>query len=367
MPDVVILTARFGYGHLSAANNIRQAFQEEFPDLSVEVVDPFQEVNPDYYARVQRLYRFASTRAPAAWYLFFLLTDRTRLGASWILANRKAAAFFRGFEDRFRPRLLITTYPELTSVLDRFQFAPAARACPVVSVVTDSITISRAWTRGHSDLMCVADPLSAQSLESMGVPAGRIRVTGFPTPPRFAELQPQPTIRDGRRLLTILYLPNFDPGHLRRILELLGPRPDIRIVLALGKREDLIREYQAMVPRLACELEVNGWIPDVCYRMFEADLVLTKAGGATVHEAIAAGCPVVITNVTPGQEEGNARLVEQMELGLAMWRRRDLPKVLNFLRGLDLETVDRLRRNVERVRRVDASRQIARLAAGLIR
>jgi len=366
MPDVVILTARFGYGHLSAANNIRQAFQAEFPDLTTEVVDPFQEVNPGYYGRVQKLYRFVSTHVPSAWYLFFLATDRTRLGPRWILANRKAAAFFGGLNQRYQPRVVLTTYPALTGVLDHCYPDPAKRPFQVVSVVTDSITISRAWTQGHSDLMCVADPLSAQSLESMGVPAAKVRVTGFPTPPRFSELQPQPAFRDGRRQLSILYLPNFEPGHLRRILELLGPRPDIRLVLALGKREDLIRECQALAPQLKCTLEVHGWIPDVCYRMFEADLVLTKAGGATVHEAIAAGCPVVITSVTPGQEEGNARLIEQLDLGLAMWQRRDFPKVLDFLQGLDLETVERLRGNVARVRRVDASRQIARLAAGLL-
>jgi processive 1,2-diacylglycerol beta-glucosyltransferase len=39
-------------------------------------------------------------------------------------------------------------------------------------------------------------------------------------------------------------------------------------------------------------------------------LIIGKAGGATVHEAIAARCPMLIHHLVPGQEEGNLRLLE---------------------------------------------------------
>jgi processive 1,2-diacylglycerol beta-glucosyltransferase len=44
--------------------------------------------------------------------------------------------------------------------------------------------------------------------------------------------------------------------------------------------------------------------------MARSQLILTKAGGATVHECLAAAVPAVINYVIPGQEEGNARLLE---------------------------------------------------------
>jgi processive 1,2-diacylglycerol beta-glucosyltransferase len=40
--------------------------------------------------------------------------------------------------------------------------------------------------------------------------------------------------------------------------------------------------------------------------------VVGKAGGATVHEAIAARCPMFIHHLVPGQEEGNLRLLESI-------------------------------------------------------
>ncbi|MEM6822485.1 MAG: hypothetical protein AAF558_11160, partial [Verrucomicrobiota bacterium] len=44
-------------------------------------------------------------------------------------------------------------------------------------------------------------------------------------------------------------------------------------------------------------------------------LLISKAGGATVQEAIAAGCPILINQVVPGQEEGNYELIKQNEAG----------------------------------------------------
>ena len=42
--------------------------------------------------------------------------------------------------------------------------------------------------------------------------------------------------------------------------------------------------------------------------MLKHDFVITKAGGATTHECFAAGIPMGINYVVPGQEEGNAEL-----------------------------------------------------------
>jgi processive 1,2-diacylglycerol beta-glucosyltransferase len=40
-------------------------------------------------------------------------------------------------------------------------------------------------------------------------------------------------------------------------------------------------------------------------------LLIGKAGGAAVQEAIAARTPMLITSVVPGQEEGNAQLLTE--------------------------------------------------------
>ena len=47
-----------------------------------------------------------------------------------------------------------------------------------------------------------------------------------------------------------------------------------------------------------------------------ADIVLTKAGGATVMECIAAEKPMIITSTIARHERGNAELVKRYDLGI---------------------------------------------------
>jgi processive 1,2-diacylglycerol beta-glucosyltransferase len=44
-------------------------------------------------------------------------------------------------------------------------------------------------------------------------------------------------------------------------------------------------------------------------------LLIGKAGGAMVQEALAARVPMLLTQILPGQEEGNARLILQNGCG----------------------------------------------------
>jgi 1,2-diacylglycerol 3-beta-galactosyltransferase len=51
--------------------------------------------------------------------------------------------------------------------------------------------------------------------------------------------------------------------------------------------------------------------------MSAADLLITKAGPGSLHEAFLAGLPLILVGAVPGQEEGNVRLV--IEGGAGVW------------------------------------------------
>ena len=44
-------------------------------------------------------------------------------------------------------------------------------------------------------------------------------------------------------------------------------------------------------------------------------VVVSKAGGATTQEAIAACCPMIVNQIVPGQEEGNYELLRRRNIG----------------------------------------------------
>ena len=56
-------------------------------------------------------------------------------------------------------------------------------------------------------------------------------------------------------------------------------------------------------------------MPDLPERIAGSHLVIAKAGGATVQECLAAGTPIILSQIIPGQEEGNAELLTSTDCG----------------------------------------------------
>ncbi len=69
-------------------------------------------------------------------------------------------------------------------------------------------------------------------------------------------------------------------------------------------------------PKFADFPHIIGWTEDLPRMLHESHLLIGKAGGATVQETIAAGCPMIINHVVSGQEEGNARLIVETNSGV---------------------------------------------------
>jgi processive 1,2-diacylglycerol beta-glucosyltransferase len=55
--------------------------------------------------------------------------------------------------------------------------------------------------------------------------------------------------------------------------------------------------------------DILGWTDQIPNLLMTHHVVVSKAGGATTQEAIAARCPMVVNQVVPGQEEGNCELL----------------------------------------------------------
>ena len=94
--------------------------------------------------------------------------------------------------------------------------------------------------------------------------------------------------------------------------------------------------------------------------MTEHHLVITKAGGASVSEALGAQCPLLINYVVPGQEEGNAQLVLQNECGYRIQNPEELPNTLSQVLISDqANTWHRYRARLSEMDRAKASLRIA--------
>ncbi len=205
----------------------------------------------------------------------------------------------------------------VTILLDHLFRKRLKRPFTLVTIVTDSLTINSVWHRAHSDFFLVTNDLTAEVLARAGVPVQKIRIFGFPVPRIFASFDGIRSVPPPGGRWRLLYVINsgrhFAPEITRRLLAL----EEVSLTVTVGRDHDLARQLTILATQDRKKLDIRGWTPEMPQLMAESHLLISKAGGATVQEALAAKTPMIITQVVPGQEEGNARLIIDKEAGAA--------------------------------------------------
>lgn len=312
-PRILIVTAAFGEGHNSAAKNVSLALQSA--GAVTRVADPCLLGAPGITALLSRAYRMVTNRLPRVWAMIYRSTDRCDFSKRSSPVMRFPEKALGALIDEFKPDALVSTYPLYPYFLKRIPQGIGARM-PVFTVVTDSIEINAAWLRAPSDWWLVTDPSTRDELIRKGLPPERVVDTGFPVSPLFAGLPPTDG-DDGHGEFRVLY---FATARRTCLLKhgqaLLDADPSVRLTIVLGRNvRTLARVARELRSGNPGRVRLIGWTKRVPQLLSKHHLVVGKAGGATVHEAIAAQCPMLIHHLVPGQEEGNLRLLEAIGAG----------------------------------------------------
>lgn len=322
-PRILIVTAAFGEGHNSAARNLAVAL--EASGAVTQVSDPCMLTLPRLTSLVNWGYRQVTTRFPLLWEKIYHSTDRCDFNRQQSLVMRMVQARLAGLIDEFRPDAVVSTYPLYPYFLSRIA-EKSGKKLPVFISVTDSIEINATWLRAKCDHWLVTDSVTRESMMVKGIRGSQVIETGFPVHPVFSRLTPLSS-GDPCGTFRILYFPTGSLLFVRRHGKaLLDASPSVRLTIVLGRNLRMLysraRELQLAYPG---RVRLIGWTRRVPQLLNSHHLVVGKAGGATVHEAIAARCPMLIHHLVPGQEEGNLQLLEAIGGGLLA----DTPQALS--------------------------------------
>ena len=91
--------------------------------------------------------------------------------------------------------------------------------------------------------------------------------------------------------------------------------PDTEITVVTGRLKSLHRTLSESGIIDGVKTHLIGWTDKMPELLCSHHLYIGKAGGAVVHEAMAARCPILVSHVVPGQEEGNIELIERHDIG----------------------------------------------------
>lgn len=312
-PRILIVTAAFGEGHNSAARNLSLALTASgVPNI---VSDPCLESAPHSTAVLQWGYRLVTTHFPSIWERIYKGTDNCDFSEPRLPLMRQPESFLQGLVDNYKPSAVVSTYPLYPYFLKR-TFVESGTRLPVFTVVTDSIEINASWLKSPTDYFLVTDEVTMERMRSWGIHSEKMIPTGFPVNPKFSSLQPLPE-NDPCDPFRILYFPTAKKPFVRRHSRaLLESSPKVHLTIVMGRNfRRLYSRASELKKEFPGRVRLLGWTKKVPELLNKHHLVVGKAGGATVHEAIAARCPMLIHHLVPGQEEGNLQLLQKIGAG----------------------------------------------------
>jgi processive 1,2-diacylglycerol beta-glucosyltransferase len=316
MTKLLILTAGFGEGHNAAARNLAAAGNALQGPGTTQSVDLFALTSPRFNRLSRRAYLAAINGAPGLWSAFYRWVDHHEVFPRHLWLLRQEFRQLDRLVQREQPAVVCSTFPVYGFLLERL--AGSGRlAAPFYNVVTDSISINSLWARPACTGWFVPNEETAEVMRAQGVPAARLHVLGFPVPAFFSEqahLLSPPDLAAGAapRVLIIMHSGvRHALATARRLLE----QSDWELTFAVGRDERLRQQLQHLAAGRRQRTQILGWTDEVPRLLMTHHVVISKAGGATTQEAIAARCPMLVNQVVPGQEEGNYELLRRRGAG----------------------------------------------------
>jgi len=326
--NILILTGRFGSGHMSAAAALEQERRERYPEAAIFVVDAMRDLFPKYSDLGYQGFNFTVTHMPALYNAINEAADRFPMEG--LPLKRTVIRRLELLFSIYRPDMIITVMPIWARYISAYQ-KQVGDTTPLFTYITD-ITVHEEWMAENIACYFVGAEATKNSLIMRGVDPKKIVVCGIPVRKEFLRQSEEITLPRGeKRLLIMGGGLGLIPDHLLRPL---AAQRDIRITVICGSNEKLRASLEKKYPTV----EAVGWTNEVHRYLKEADLVVTKAGGSTLFEAIAAETPIFALSPQLKQEKGNARFIRDHHIGIVEGVKenaaRDIIRLLNSPRDL---------------------------------
>lgn len=338
--NILILTGRFGMGHWSAASALKQEISAHDTEANVSIVDVMEFLSPALSHAIYGGFNVLVTHGTDLFNAISRAADRRRQAAPFrLLVVPKMRELLRTYD----PDIILSTFPVVTQYISDYMSRNEHHFL-LCTCITD-ISVNAEWLAPNTDLYFVATESVRRDLVTRGVAPSRIRVRGIPVRQCFKE--ETPVARDGRcRELLVMggglgLIPYAD-----ELFSRLSVMPGVKTTIITGKNRKLQRTLTKKYP----SLNVVGYTDNVAEYMRRADLVVSKAGGITLFEAIHTGTPLYVINPFLLQEIGNARYIEESRLGRVVWAKdSDVSRDILALLHSDTE-LEAMRRNMRALR-----------------
>ena len=331
--NILILTGRFGMGHVKCAEAIKEEIKHKYPDSDVTVIDFCDYCFPRASKYIYKGFELCVFKFYDAYNKLAKFSNHLNC----VPFKRMIYNHMEKLMSTYSPDLVVADLPMCVQYFSSFKKKHRVKV-PFYVYITD-ITIHKDWISKNVDKYFVGDRICKRELIDNGIVDSKIHVCGIPVARSFAGGTEQP-----KRETNVLIMggglglsPCQEP-----ILSALNNEEGVTTTIICGKNEALRHEIISKYKNI----NAIGFTDRVSDYLKEADVIITKPGGITTFEAIKARTPLYVIEPTLEQELGNSRFIKRKGLGVIVSNRDDfnVQALLDFVHNAD--KINRIKDNM---------------------
>jgi processive 1,2-diacylglycerol beta-glucosyltransferase len=350
--SVLIFSSSFGAGHVRAAEAVIEALREKEPNVKITHLDFGAFLNKTFNTVVKNTYIELIKHTPKLWGKFYYRTSKIPPNSVFQrFLNGLGRREFVKFIQALQPDLVICTYPTVAGVLAQ-QRLKGVLDVPLVTVVTD-YAVHNQWIHPGVDLYIVGCENVYEGLVARGINPNSIRITGIPVSPKFEwkldrqEILKKLGLSPERPTVLVMGGAYGILSGTKWICKVLADTAfPVQSIIVCGQDEKLYKSLDSVIEEGRNPVARFGFVQNVEELMSAADIIITKAGGLTVSEALTKRVPLVIFRPILGQEEENAIYLEGIGAGRVAKSEEELEKII-FALLKHPQDLERMRRAAE--------------------
>lgn len=312
----LILTAKFGMGHMSASKAIKETIEQKYKNANIEIVDLFDYTMPNTSKYMYKGFGYMLKYASDFYSKFYMKNDKK----TETVFDPTSEVLFRGVKKLFnekKPDVVISTFPGCAAAVSKYKNR-INKNINSITCITDVSSHSE-WIYKNTSTYFVACEQVKKELKLKGVKTEKIKVVGIPVLNKFKMknsdlLNKSNRKNKGEKHLLIMgggcgILPMEDDFY-----KTLNNVDGLKITIMTGKNQQLFEFFEGKYDNI----KPVSFTKDVDKYMKSADAIITKPGGISLFESITAELPIICFLPELPNEIKNVSFIKDKGLGAVL-------------------------------------------------
>jgi len=341
---ILILTAKIGSGHITPALAVKYAIEKSHPDeFMIYVADFAYESGAVLTDRFLKSSWNGALTFPFLTRLVFNVLNffypvvsaksiSHTIFRSWLI---KGGKYIR----KYNPDIIFSTHFLCSSIACSTRIR-GKNDYEVISFMTDPFGGHKLWADKRLDKILVSTQKAKEYLLNTGIESERTKIIPYPLKQEFFTNSQKNICEINTEKLTVLvsYGGQGIGKSYKIINELFKKDFKINIIAVTGNNKALQKKLEILKSSTNgnTNLIIKGYVDNMHVLMQKSDLLLSKAGPASVFECIATDCPIIITHWVGLNEKYTMEFVVENQIGRFIPKRKDLVKFIEILTNYEV-------------------------------